>query len=159
LISQEGDDYTLDNPDHEGFLMKQGVTRKSWKRRWFVLKYPMLYYFESSQISPGEHAGMISLHNADIIIRFQDPTLRNKQAQFQIETRQRIFFLRADTEEDVSAWVDAIQRYALKIATNSTVDYLSPRRASVGDNIFHCFIFLDDLNSNSNSNGILSLLA
>jgi len=129
LIADTGDDYTLDNPDHEGFLMKQGVTRKSWKRRWFVLKYPMLYYFESSQISPGEHAGMISLHNADVIIRFQDSTLKNKQAQFQIETRQRIFFLRADTEEDVSSWVDAIQRFALKIAHTGSLDNaLSPRR-------------------------------
>lgn len=47
-LSQE---QALRNPEHEGFLMKQGVTRKSWKRRWFVLNYPTLYYFSSAQVS------------------------------------------------------------------------------------------------------------
>lgn len=55
--NEDGDDneiiqeQALRNPEHEGFLMKQGVTRKSWKRRWFVLNYPTLYYFSSAQVS------------------------------------------------------------------------------------------------------------
>lgn len=31
--------------------MKQGGKVKSWKRRWFVLQYPCLFYFTSSQVS------------------------------------------------------------------------------------------------------------
>ena len=41
---------TLRNPDWEGYLTKQGVNRKNWKRRWFVLKYPNFYYLTSIQV-------------------------------------------------------------------------------------------------------------
>lgn len=35
----------------EGFLTKQGEIVRNWKRRWFVLKNKMLYYFESKTVS------------------------------------------------------------------------------------------------------------
>lgn len=34
------------NPDIKGWLTKQGGSVKSWKRRWFILKNPCLYYFK-----------------------------------------------------------------------------------------------------------------
>lgn len=116
----------LRNPEKEGFLMKQGVTRKSWKRRWFVLHYPTLYYFSSSQINPGEQVGTISLVNSQIIIKVQDGTFTHS-VQFQIETRQRIFFLRADTEEDVLSWVEQIYLSRLNWYNSTLSPILSPR--------------------------------
>jgi len=44
-----------------------------------------------------------------VIIKVQDNSFTSS-VQFQIETRQRIYFLRADTEEDVIGWVESIFR-------------------------------------------------
>ena len=38
--------FTFFSPDREGWLVKQGGSWKSWKRRWFVLSDSCLYYFE-----------------------------------------------------------------------------------------------------------------
>ena len=38
--------YTFFSPDREGWLVKQGGSWKSWKRRWFVLSDRCLYYFQ-----------------------------------------------------------------------------------------------------------------
>ena len=82
---------------------------KNWKRRWFVLQYPILYYFTSSQIAPGEHDGFINLKEANIVVKKHDHNI-SSVTQFQIETRFRIYFLRADTEEDLEQWVRTIHK-------------------------------------------------
>ena len=38
--------FTFFSPDREGWLVKQGGSWKSWKRRWFVLSDRCLYYFQ-----------------------------------------------------------------------------------------------------------------
>jgi len=60
-------------------------------------------------VSPGDHTGVIPLQDANVIIKKQNNTI-DQVVQFQIETRFRIFFLRADTEEDLDQWVQIIQR-------------------------------------------------
>ena len=133
--------------------MKQGVTRRGWKRRWFVMHYPTLYYFASSQVSfllspipsfsppflpewmneqinPGEHAGTINLKKSQVVIKWQDITL-SKASQFQIETQERVFFLRADTEEDVLSWVEAINRSQRLLPPPTPVIPMSSDRNSV----------------------------
>jgi len=43
------------------------------------------------------------------VVKGKDPTI-NRAIQFQIETRFRVYFLRADSEEDLTDWVQAINR-------------------------------------------------
>jgi len=53
--------YTFFSPEREGWLMKQGGSWKSWKRRWFVLSDRCLYYFQhTAETAP---KGIIPLEN------------------------------------------------------------------------------------------------
>lgn len=38
-------------PRKEGWLVKQGHLIKNWKRRWFVLEYPLLHYYKTPEDS------------------------------------------------------------------------------------------------------------
>ena len=122
---------SIRKPDKEGFLVKQGVTVKSWKRRWFVLKGQVLYYFTSAQvrqsgacralhfirvsefltsarfvqISPGDHVGRIMLKDAKVTQQSS-----SKDNAFEIVTRGRIFFLKADTDDDLHQWLQAVEK-------------------------------------------------
>ena len=53
--------YTFFCPDMEGWLIKQGGTWKTWKRRWFVLNDSCLYYFQST--AENNPLGMASYFN------------------------------------------------------------------------------------------------
>lgn len=101
---------SIRNPDREGFMLKQGASFKTWKRRWFVLKYPYLYYFTSAQISsPGEHVGRINLQDAKVVAS----TVNNQNKlvfQIQLVTRYRVYFVRADSEEDMNQWVACMEQ-------------------------------------------------
>jgi len=56
--------YTFFCPDMEGWLIKQGGTWKTWKRRWFVLNDSCLYYFQST--AENNPLGIIPLENVDV---------------------------------------------------------------------------------------------
>jgi len=56
--------YTFFSPEREGWLLKQGGSWKSWKRRWFVLNDRCLYYFQhTAETAP---KGIIPLENVAV---------------------------------------------------------------------------------------------
>ena len=116
---ESGSDEIFFTPEKEGFLLKRGETVKSWKKRWFLLQFPNLYYFSSSQISSNNLTGVIPLDTSVIMIKKQDKSI-NKVTQFQIETRTRTYYLRADTEEDLEQWVNTIRRSRVDYIRNSS---------------------------------------
>ena len=58
--------FTFFSPDREGWLVKQGGTWKSWKRRWFVLSDRCLYYFQhtAETVPKGLYHCLTGLHAA-----------------------------------------------------------------------------------------------
>ena len=52
------------NPDHQGYLTKEGGKHKSWRKRWFILADNCLYYFKSP--SDKEPLGIIPLENLEV---------------------------------------------------------------------------------------------
>lgn len=52
------------NPDHQGYLTKEGGKHKSWRKRWFILTDNCLYYFKSP--SDKEPLGIIPLENLEV---------------------------------------------------------------------------------------------
>lgn len=97
---------SLNPPDKEGFLTKQGGSIKTWKRRWFVLKNKKLVYFKSR--TDVEATGIIELE-ADSFVRDERDKDKKRRFMFSVGTSRRVFFMHSDTEAEMKQWIDAIK--------------------------------------------------
>lgn len=97
-------------PYKEGWLTKQGAKVKNWKRRWFVLYKTQLAYFDGpSGSARRERNGYILLKEVlPGSVHPIDETMFGKPNTFQVETRDRTFFLQGDTVDQMDDWLDAI---------------------------------------------------
>jgi len=105
-----------------GWLVKEGGSFKSWKKRYFVLKNGELSYFKN----PGEEAlGTVSLGGATSGIEITDS--KKKPHCFQIVTPSRTYLLSADNDDDRKAWLEAL---------NEARDQLNSKSEKVSVNDF-----------------------
>lgn len=88
----------------EGYLIKQGKFVKSWMRRFFYLTNNILYYSKSKE-KRVHILGHIDLNGA-IIRTNKIPSLPNL---ISIITPLRTYYLRAETENEMLEWVEALE--------------------------------------------------
>ena len=81
-----------------GFLVKEGGSIKTWKKRWCVLKNGALHY-SKSQTSAS--LGIITLDQAREIKVSQ----RKKKHCLEIETPARTYFCCAESEAERDSWI------------------------------------------------------
>lgn len=99
--------------------MKEGHLVKSWKKRWFLLKDDLLFYFKSSEnlVAP---MGIIPL--AGCKIKAVTIPEKEKKNLFKIYPKIEVvppFLLSAENEVDMNEWIKAI-KVASKLASHST---------------------------------------
>jgi hypothetical protein len=97
-------------PNLEGFLEKKGEKGviKSFKKRYFVLRgNRMVYYADETSKFKDDPIGYIPLNN---LSSFAQNKSAKPPGQFQVVTQdpERIWQLRAETDEDAQKWVSAI---------------------------------------------------
>jgi len=101
---------SLEPHDKDGFLTKQGGAIKTWKKRWFVLKGPKLWYFKSKTDTCAK--GFIELE-ATTLVR-DESTNKKKKTMFSIQARglkgRRVFMMYPDTQQETAEWIEAIRR-------------------------------------------------
>lgn len=89
--------------DKEGFLSKKGDVHHGYKRRWFVLKGNLLFYFEkSNDRSP---LGLIVLENCSVEV--SDADRFSFCIRFACDD-QRTYTLCADNDVDMERWMKRI---------------------------------------------------
>lgn len=98
---------SLNPPDREGFLTKQGGAIKTWKKRWFVLKGKKLYYFKTR--NDLEATGVIELED-DSFVREEKDKDKKRKYMFSVGTSQRVFLITADTEPEMRQWIESVKR-------------------------------------------------
>ena len=88
-----------------GFLMKQGQEVQSWKKRWCMLWRTQLAYFETHEDTT-ERKGYILLRDTipDRVFAV-DHSVFGHDNIFQVETRERTFFMQAISGEDMDEWL------------------------------------------------------
>jgi hypothetical protein len=86
-----------------GYLEKMGEVRKSYKKRWFVLDWPDLSYFEKQG---GEKKGSIDMKNCYAVEPGSEP--KDKGVLLLHTTGERIYQLKASSEEECQHWIDAL---------------------------------------------------
>jgi len=134
--------FTFFSPDREGWLVKQGGSWKSWKRRWFVLSDRCLYYFQHT--AENVPKGIIPLENVSV-----RPVAGEGDRQWQFEIyssdgamdtvkgcktdkggtvvvgNHKVYKMSANTEEERDEWIRCLQE---AMRDNSVHKIISERR-------------------------------
>ncbi|XP_052768126.1 cytohesin-1-like isoform X1 [Mya arenaria] len=146
IPEDDGNDlmHTFFNPDKEGWLWKQGVSKlggryRSWKRRWFILNDNCLYYFQFT--TDKEPKGIIPLENIQVRVS----TDKSKSHCFElfaqqgeiikackvdkegkvVEGKHNVYKMSAATAEEKDEWIKCIKSC---ISENPFYDMLNARR-------------------------------
>eukprot|EP00732_Lithocolla_globosa_P002635 Lithocolla_globosa_v1_NODE_1787_length_2341_cov_4.365267.p1 type:complete len:671 gc:universal NODE_1787_length_2341_cov_4.365267:2196-184(-) len=110
----------------EGYLTKRGGKIKTWKYRWFVLRESTLAYYKSeNDESP---LGLISLSDCKGFELASKKKIAKANA-FYIETKERQFYLYADTEEIMWDWIKVLGE-AVKNVDTSDQEFIALKQAS-----------------------------
>lgn len=98
---------------HQGWLTKQGggstvLSRKNWKRRWFILQMHQLTYHKSNVLTVSNTMTEVRARATGLIdlrkVRAIEPW-DGKKHGFCIVTRERVFYMHADTADDRTRWI------------------------------------------------------
>jgi hypothetical protein len=106
----------LGEPDHSGYLTKQGGFVRSWKKRWFILKNNFLYYFKSPN-HLSDTKGAVLLEDATA----QRANFQGKENGFTIKTPDRLYYMYSDTPLETEGWINAINKAATARQRSITV--------------------------------------
>jgi len=99
-----------------GYLWKKGERRKTWKKRWFVLRPAHLaYYKTSAEYQLLKILDLGEVHSCTVI------SLKKHAHTFGLVSPVRTFYLQADTQDEVQSWVKAIQDARETLMATSTV--------------------------------------
>ncbi|KAL0579045.1 hypothetical protein V5O48_002938 [Marasmius crinis-equi] len=98
-----------------GYLWKKGERRKTWKKRWFVLRPAHLAYYKTA----AEYQLLRLLDLSDVHSCTQVSLKRHDNA-FGLVSPVRTYYLQAKTSGEVQEWVQAIEEARQGLATQST---------------------------------------
>lgn len=87
--------------DKSGWLWKRGKINTAFRRRYFLLQGSELFYFRNQTDS--QPRGVIKLANFRL-----DRAEDEAPYSFRINTRDRVWTIRAEKEEELEAWMEAI---------------------------------------------------
>ncbi|RXW23292.1 hypothetical protein EST38_g2569 [Candolleomyces aberdarensis] len=98
-----------------GYLWKKGERRKTWKKRWFVLRPAHLAYYKSS----AEYQ-LLRLLDLSDIHSCTPVNLKRHDNTFGLISPNRTFYFQATSSEDVQDWVKAIEEARQTLLATST---------------------------------------
>ncbi|EGC35230.1 hypothetical protein DICPUDRAFT_152431 [Dictyostelium purpureum] len=114
--------------DIQGYLVKQGGSIKTWKKRWCVLKNGSIFY--SKKANSGE-LGIIHLKCVSSVVA----STKKKNNCFEIETPERTYYMKAPSPQDMNQWIEVLNQHLkkLKEQSNGANGLAKPERITVED--------------------------
>eukprot|EP01122_Echinamoeba_exundans_P007481 TRINITY_DN2320_c0_g2_i1.p1 TRINITY_DN2320_c0_g2~~TRINITY_DN2320_c0_g2_i1.p1 ORF type:complete len:1456 (-),score=210.98 TRINITY_DN2320_c0_g2_i1:2734-7101(-) len=113
---------SLENPEKEGSLLKEGQVVKSWRECWFVLKGDNLYMFKEAD--KRKLLGVVPLR--DMIAR--EAPEKDKERTFTIRHRQGAsppIYLRATTNSEFAQWLRLLKTATVRASAGSDIKHIS----------------------------------
>ncbi|EMD33988.1 hypothetical protein CERSUDRAFT_117508 [Gelatoporia subvermispora B] len=98
-----------------GYLWKKGERRKTWKKRWFVLRPAHLAFYKTS----AEYK-LLRLLDLGEIHACTPVALKKHANTFGLVSPTRTFYLQAAAPQDVAEWVRAVNEARTALSTTST---------------------------------------
>jgi len=127
--------YDTDNAEYEGWLTKQSMWLKDWRRRYFLLKGSKLFFGKNEYTAPH---GMIDLAHCTTVKSADWKS--KKRHSFEISTPEITFLLYADTESEKDDWIGRVGKAIVRCS-----------RTYVGSESNN-----NNNNSNANNNGAVN---
>jgi len=97
-----------------GYLWKKGERRKTWKKRWFVLRPAHLAYYKTA--AEYQLLRLLELSDVHSCTRV---ALKKHENTFGLVSAVRTFYLQAKTSDEVQDWVKAIEEARQILATST----------------------------------------
>jgi cytohesin len=97
--------YHCSNPEFEGYLTKQSMWLKDWRRRYFILSGSKLFFAKTPYSAPH---GMIDLSTATTV-KSADLKSRKKNS-FEISTHDFTYLMYADSDKEKDDWIGSVGR-------------------------------------------------
>ncbi|KAF2068608.1 hypothetical protein CYY_010065 [Polysphondylium violaceum] len=94
--------------DKQGFLIKEGGSIKTWRKRWCVFKNGSIFY--SKNPSSGE-LGIIHFSNVSSVTQ----STRKKKNCFEVATPERTYYMKAPSMEEMNSWILVLNQYLEKM--------------------------------------------
>mmetsp|Transcript_7405 Transcript_7405/g.10063 ORF Transcript_7405/g.10063 Transcript_7405/m.10063 type:complete len:158 (-) Transcript_7405:314-787(-) len=117
------------NPEFEGWLTKQSMWLKDWRRRYFILKGSKLFFAKTEYTAPH---GMIDLSQCTTV-KSADLKSR-KRNSFEVSTPEMTYLLYADTEKEKDDWIGNVGRAIVRCSsTYQPREYDSKNSAEAED--------------------------
>nr|VWO94178.1 Non-specific serine/threonine protein kinase (EC [Ganoderma boninense] len=103
-----------------GYLWKKGERRKTWKKRWFVLRPAHLaFYKTSAEYKLLRLLDLSEVHSCTPVV------LKKHQNTFGLVSPTRTFYLQAENPNDVREWVSVINDTRVQLISTSTRNSVS----------------------------------
>eukprot|EP00897_Mesotaenium_endlicherianum_P008994 jgi/Mesen1/8122/ME000437S07217 len=114
------------NPERQGWLLKQGEYIKTWRKRWFILKQGKIFWFLDENVTPQSRPrGIISVSSCLTIKGAED--LLNRPYAFELSTNQETMFFIADNDKEKEDWINSvgrsIVRHSRSVTDSEVLDY------------------------------------
>jgi len=144
--------YTFFSPEREGWLLKQGGSWKTWKRRWFVLNDRCLYYFQHT--AENVPKGIIPLEN--VRVRAVEDGSKDSKTEWAFEIYSETNDIIKGCKTDSSGTVVQGNHKYYRMSANSQEDrdeWIEAIQDSIRDNPFHKIIAEKKANIRRRSGG------
>lgn len=115
---QRLNDMLPDRSVREGWLVKQGGHRKTWKKRYFILKTNFVCYYKDSK-NLKRPQGVIDLNDCKLRRVGEDET--KKKYVFEISTARRDYLCKGSNEEEVLGWMTAIEKARARFKSDAAI--------------------------------------
>ena len=117
LDPSTGITHDTSHPSSEGWLTKQSEWLKDWRRRYFFLKGSKLFFAKGEFSAPH---GMIDLSTC-MTVKSAELKAGKKNA-IEVSTKEKTFYMYADTEKEKDEWIGAIGRSIVQSSATFTTD-------------------------------------
>jgi len=101
-----GKDTSKEGEGHCGWLLKQGIKFKTWRKRWMVLSGLNIFYYRTQR--DNEPVGNMPLLSTVVYGKAADNNSKKFTFLIWHESR-RVFYLQATNKEEMEDWVNAIR--------------------------------------------------
>nr|CDI51098.1 related to tandem ph domain-containing protein-2 (tapp2) [Melanopsichium pennsylvanicum 4] len=99
-----------------GYLDKKGEKRKTWKKRWFVLRSSKLAYYKNDK-----EYQLLRFIDVGDIKTVASVELKKSVNTFGIVTPKRTFYVRASSRHEMDSWIDKLNQAMTHYAQSSTM--------------------------------------